>query len=309
METFERKAAFEAAIAHLPIPTVFIWSDGSASDGVYNCGAGVLIETADTTERLAIPAGKFGSSYAAEMTAIKSALDHLMTKIAIDPGPYIIRIHTDSQSSLISLASGPAAQDNNCGINIWKRLEEAVATHKDSRVELVWVPGHVEVAGNEEADKLANKGRELPQEDVAITLPSAIKQLRRYSWEKWESETRRSTSQSLKWNIRCSGNSLPMIPDSDRSTARIIHQLRADRCPLLSGYLAKIGQRPSPLCPECQEEDEDAPHILTRCPRWNRQRLEIFHTTDPDPVEVFKDTKQLILFLRRTGHIRSPLYS
>ena len=65
-------------LASIPQRTTWVWTDGSATGGVEDRGAGAHIEGPDgTIAELREPAGRFCSSYRAEMLALRTAIQHV----------------------------------------------------------------------------------------------------------------------------------------------------------------------------------------------------------------------------------------
>jgi ribonuclease HI len=93
-----------------------------------------------------------------ELTAVIEALSALKQ-------PCDVILHTDSQYVMKGItewirgwkAKGwkTAAREPVKNVDLWKRLDELVASH---HIRWVWVKGHSGHDGNERADKLANKG-------------------------------------------------------------------------------------------------------------------------------------------------------
>ncbi|KAL3287638.1 hypothetical protein HHI36_002107 [Cryptolaemus montrouzieri] len=54
----------------------------------------------------------------------------------------------------------------------WNRKELLKLKNLGFHVVLIWIPGHSEITGNEEADKLAKQGNGLPVENSPKTDPS-----------------------------------------------------------------------------------------------------------------------------------------
>ena len=81
-----------------PLPADYtIFTDGHATDGVEDRGAGAVIFRGETKlRRIRTPAGRWTSSYRAEMTTLESALVFLQ-EAAADSAPRKVRIFTDSQ--------------------------------------------------------------------------------------------------------------------------------------------------------------------------------------------------------------------
>ena len=74
----KRLKAVQETLADLPPADYTVYTDGSATDGVENGGAGAVIYRGETElRRIRTPAGRWTSSYRAEMTALDSALAYL----------------------------------------------------------------------------------------------------------------------------------------------------------------------------------------------------------------------------------------
>lgn len=112
----------------------------------------------DGTEREACGGDPRTTNNRMELTAVIEALAMLKR-------PSRIILHTDSTYVMKGMtewiiawkARGwrTSAKEPVKNVDLWKRLEEAVATHE---IEWVWVKGHSGHDGNERADQLANKG-------------------------------------------------------------------------------------------------------------------------------------------------------
>ena len=93
-----------------------------------------------------------------ELTAVIEALNALKR-------PCRILLHTDSQyvqKGITEWIGGwkargwrTAAKEPVKNVDLWKKLDEAIAEHQ---IQWIWVRGHSGHDGNERADALANKG-------------------------------------------------------------------------------------------------------------------------------------------------------
>ena len=147
-----------------------MWTDGSADGGVRNGGAGAYIEWPDgTTTELRSPAGRLCSSFRAELTALLSALQHLLDHPAHTQLPVIIC--TDSQSALAALREDPMGQKTPLGASVWGALAPLAGPAR--RVHLQWVPSHCGVDGNERADAVAKEAAALEQASVPVDVRTA----------------------------------------------------------------------------------------------------------------------------------------
>ena len=72
-----------------------------------------------------------------------------------------------------------------------------------------------------------------------------------------------------------------VIVSRDRKMAVLLAQLRSGHCSGPAGYGSIIGSAASPICPRCDEEDEDLEHWLQRCPATATQRLRILGGLPP----------------------------
>jgi ribonuclease HI len=91
--------------------------------------------------------------YTAELTAI-----HLATKLLWNHVEYrTCRIYIDSQAAIRAI-DHPRRQSGESIIrDILDSIDEITNEHPDLRFEIVWIPGHAEIEGNEMADAEAKK--------------------------------------------------------------------------------------------------------------------------------------------------------
>ena len=89
--------------------------DDSVEGGVKNDGSGAVIVWPDGEEELKTPAGRYCSSYKAEMIALVSALGNLLDNPRDRDTPIVIC--TDSMTSLATLREGLTAE-----VAAWRSL-------------------------------------------------------------------------------------------------------------------------------------------------------------------------------------------
>jgi ribonuclease HI len=173
-ETRRKAAAFH--LASLPQCATWAWTDGSATGGVLDGGAGGFIAWPDgATHELRAPAGRLCSSFRAEMVALRETLTYIHNHPAHEEDPIIIC--TDSQAALSALRSGPAEQRTQLNRAVWDALT-LVADHGERQVRLQWVPSHCGLPGNETADNLAKEAASLPKSRPRWTRARSTEQQR-----------------------------------------------------------------------------------------------------------------------------------
>jgi ribonuclease HI len=225
-----------------------VYSDGSATPGQGNAGAGVYCREFEE----AIPAGSNGSSYDGELRAILEALkkvrNHRLNKIVI---------LSDSKAAIQAIASSEEVdrEVKLCKIQLLKLKNE------NKEVVLQWVPSHCNLHGNEKADYLAKRGSKMPQFTKGLTYQSvkshittAVKKVVKKKWN--------DGSQNKPWqNIVTGGGKPPRYENRKVSSA----QLRLDTGhDLLGVHLHKLGIVRSSVCSLCGKEEQNRSHLF-RC--------------------------------------------
>ena len=293
-----RRAAALRGIELLPPADVIIWSDGSASGGTRDGGAGALIQLLklDREERVRVPAGAVCSSLRAELTAMREALRLITTLPTRDRATVNgVRILTDSRAGLQLLQRGPGGQSSALASDIWRLLSEL----EDSNVTttLQWVPGHAGLNGNEEADRLANEAAAGPQCTVPIDLASARGAIRRHT----AALTRKRTAAAHPHPEATPGHD-----DLTRWEAVTVSQLRTGFSPLTRDTLRRLGRADDDVCPACGERDS-AVHLLTDCPAYDATRRRIWGPCPTLADVLGAPASKIVDFLRRVGRVDPPI--
>ena len=135
-----------------------IYTDGSTANSTATGWGGIMLTDRHPSNptiqhSYAIPAGKWCSSYQAEMKAIKKALQIIQT----EESPKKVWIVSDSQSVLLSITNlQPAiplkSTDENDILKLFPALHD-----EGHQTTFTWCPSHCEVDWNEMAGKQAKK--------------------------------------------------------------------------------------------------------------------------------------------------------
>ncbi|XP_066909213.1 ribonuclease H-like [Halyomorpha halys] len=141
-----RAAALKTIYELYPIEQLLhIYTDGSASGINKRAGAGVY----SINFQLSFPIGMGCDNYDAEMQAICFAME-----ATIEYNDNMV-IFSDSQAVIQKLTTPDAAEpptEEKC------RNMAAIMKKRGRAIALQWIPGHVGIDGNDQADKLAKLG-------------------------------------------------------------------------------------------------------------------------------------------------------
>jgi ribonuclease HI len=236
-----------------------------------------VVTTLSWCTRLLVAAGVHCSSFQAEMAAIAAALEY-----CVDLDPEIhgssIRLLSDSLSGLTVLSEGQERQDTASGVTVWKALNAL------GRVDMVWVPAHCGLEGNELADVAADRARDLPQDQVPLPFSTAKAFLRR--------ERRARDRLSYGEYAEHAGQ---RVRGCTRREEVTVNQFRAGASSLCAATLHIMSPEESSECRDCGELDTET-HVLLYCPRGAAVRLELFGP-DATAADVLRDPRRLLRLL------------
>ena len=252
-------------------------------------------------------AGRFCSSYHAELVAIDTVLAAALETLDT-PAPWpSLRICTDSQSAITTLSQGHPDVMDLTSDRIWKALHSL--SDNNIPVHLQWVPGHAGLPGNEEVDSLAKRGTLLDQSQCPIDYASAVSRIERHVRNRWLYDVSRKSiedpASSLAWHQEVTRGIPPDLrhPGLSRKESRLVEQLRMGKCPILQSTKADFGLVPDGTCPHCDSgHTESARHYLLSCVAWADIRFALWGPS-PTPQSLFADELKILKFLKRTRRI------
>ena len=222
-------------------------------------------------------------------------------------------IFSDSQAAIQRLQhtrSGP-------GHELTALIHDQITKlHTSNRIctTICWVPGHTDVAGNEEADVLAKQGTTLqPTEQTTTTLAWLKRQVRAQRIEEWTHHwhtTHNGSSYEGEPRLKLD-DPLKLLPRFETST---IVQLRTGHGYFNSYLATKSTARtkiPFTTC-QCKAPDQTPKHLLLYCIRYKEERQKLRKYTAPFLFTTYsilhssKGVKALAAFLRHTMVAKRP---
>ena len=238
----------------------FIYTDGSKDDSYVSCAT----VTSDETYRIRLPT--HASIFTAEITAIDLALDHIFDS---EDNKFVI--FSDSLSSLLALKSSNI--DNPLVLNLLLKLS---TLSNNNTIIFCWIPSHIGISGNEQADKAAKSALRLdifdmliPASDFKPCIQKCIKDIWQESWTSDKFNKLRSVMPVL-------GSWSPM-PRQHRREEIVITRCRIGHTKLTQSYLFEKVEQPE--CVFCFTP-YTIQHILIDCVDLNLVRQRHFTATN-----------------------------
>ena len=157
--------------------TAVIFTDGSCMGNPGQCGAGASLFVPGTSELVLLkqPVSSMGSILRGVLVAIKIALQYIYRCTNRQRENSIKKAHifSDSQGAVGELTLGWEASAQKSTVKEVKSEKERLEKSGVS-VELSWTPGHADIKGNEQADRLAKEAAKEAKEKEKFPVPSVI---------------------------------------------------------------------------------------------------------------------------------------
>ena len=202
------------------------------------------------------------SVYTAELTAIKLSLEWVMEHEAEEwsrNGNRSIAIFSDSLSSVESIAR----MSSNSRPNLIKEVFDLGNKIKNN-ITVIWVPSHVGIAGNEEADKLAKAALQNIDVDIKIKRERTelFGDISNVILEKWQDLFNASSTGTQNRLVAPIVTFKSKYSDkSNRSKEVLISRLRLGKC-RLNWYLFKMKRHNTGMCDVCNVKETIEHHLL-----------------------------------------------
>ena len=284
---------------HLLKPEGLVWfTDGSVT--AEGSGAGIYGDKPRV--RISHPLGRHSTVFQAEITAITVCVMENLNRGYSGKHIYIC---TDSRAALLALNS---TRVNSALILDCKNTLDRLC--ESNRVNLVWVPAHCGIEGNENADELAREGSRTafvgPEPALAIACSTVKAKIR--SWTKGQFQTEWHKQAGLRQSRTFIAN-----PLNCNETNRLLTQNRSQLRGLvgvLTGHwltnyhLHKLRLSNESECRFCSEVDETTEHLVCQCDALVNVRLHTIGDRYLEPMEIWRARPDNVhSFLKRIGLI------
>lgn len=251
-----------------PTADIYVYTDGSKTEE--KVGAGVFSGNLGLSNSYKMPS--YCTVFQAEILAVLKC-SRAMEQMSLSGKQ--IRICVDSQAALKALAKVETRSSL-----VRECYDSLKALGTNNFVELYWVPGHRDITGNEEADKLAKMGASLDTDAIEAVSPPL-----QYLYRIAEESTYKDSN--LQWkNAKGCRVSKKLWPKFDPSkTNYLLSRTRAE-CSTLLGVITghcwlrehahRIGLFETNRCSHCKAVDsvESVEHLMCFCPSLALKRFE-----------------------------------
>lgn len=234
-----------------------IYTDGSKTNN--NVGCSAIIDSCKIKYKLP----GITSNFTAETFAIGVALNHIVQSKEEN-----FLLFTDSLSAIKSLSTLYTKDD----VIKTAQFTSTLIKNQNKNVVVVWIPSHIGIKGNEEADRAAKEAASSALEtrdvytysDVSTYLKSQAYMMWTELWEATEGNKLKAIKQDLKsWKTSYRGN---------RREEVVLTRLRIGHSRLTHGYL--IERMTAPICRTCNVQ-VTIKHIVEECPVYNQYFLSL----------------------------------
>jgi ribonuclease HI len=295
--TFPDREVWQTQMEEMLGDRLVCYTDGSRLSEIESSGYGVFCENPQV--EFSAPLGKWATVFQAEVLAIATCSDKLLEEGIQNKS---IAICSDSQAAIQALTS--VTTKSSLVGECWASLDGLA---RKNEVELIWVPGHTGVPGNEEADQLAKQGSETPfmapEPAIGISPQQAKTALdqwligrQHFAW--WTTPGCRQAKILIEGPDPHMWQKLVMLK---RSELRLIIGLLTGHC-TLQRHLSIMGLVDNPTCPYCDKEAESALHFLARCEHFWAHRYKHLGASEFRNEQALRECKlkDILAFVKST---------
>ena len=267
---------------------VRVYTDGSDVDG--GVGAAAVLYRRDKREKIL----KYHLGPSTEHTVYEAEIVGMIlgTQLLLNEDTHIRQasIALDNQAAVRASRSRRPGAGHYLMDEFHRLKTKLKKKHEEIRLTIRWVPGHMDVEGNEKSDEEA-KDAARGTSSSKNRLPAALHQslptsasrakqnwkthIKEQAQQRWVRSPRHRKMQQVAPNL--SGKTFATLTDTlSRKQAALLFQLRTGNVGL-NKHLYTITRADSPLCAACEEAPETVQHYLLYCPAYATARYRIFY--------------------------------
>ena len=281
----------DAAIQHNNILDTFrgtntttIYTDASSVSNGKGIGIGLIAKSfsengtnSRTTHETTLNIGPGQLVYNGELEGVTLAIEHA-SRIAIAGQSF--HVYSDNQAGLYRLRTPSDKPGQDCQIRAIAAAKQIVA--KGASITLNWVPGHTDIEGNEDADRLAKRATKEQPSTERTSLAMLGLWIKKTKMNEWNTALEKHSRKARAKRLRNPNPSSYMaifpwkpatrvqIPTpTNRTTASAYYQLKIGHG-YFKAYLFKRNRSADYRCICGREETPE--HLLLYCPEYGDLR-------------------------------------
>ena len=249
------------------------YTDASVDPTSHRAGYAVVAyrqEESDPTLDSVVRVSDHSGSTNTELAAINRAIDTVIElREAEDVNSLLIV--TDAQSGTDALTNSKNRNSKHWQSEIHTKLDSISLEDASFKCTILWVPSHIGIPGNEEADEAAARALQRVEVDEEVPVPFSLikKTIKREITENWEPKIKlhyRMCNPRLK-----KANFPAKIPREILTTITQLRLSELDKCPW----------REKHKCSHC-EEDFNAAHYFITCPVTGPKMKDLLEHLEPE---------------------------
>lgn len=257
--------------------TLLVFTDGSRhrASGQRRTGAGYVAFLEGHEVRTGCwGLGKRAGVYDAEMFALAGSAGAMTHILAQNPHIKHLLFLSDNQAALSTITDTTAHPAQGASILFRRHVDNLLLTSNPFDVELIWIPGHKGIFGNERADGIAKAAVNL-RPIFASTISWAREKAKSRALKTWRTDWASRSHTNLAATALTTPPSTKLSPfhrffNGTRAThSRIIQTLLGHF--FCGEYYARFVPTESVSCP-CGHPHQTRAHILTECPNFDAYR-------------------------------------
>jgi ribonuclease HI len=257
---------------------IHIYTDGSKlSTG--ETAYGVYIQEINEGKGARLP--NHCTVYTAEISAILAALEWIKEERTQYTDSRKFVIYSDSLSSLQAINSSNVFYTTNTITKIHTIYSDLYKERL--QVDIVWIPSHIGIKGNEQADKMAKHATSFPESDNEHVPPdrqTVYRWIERSMIKEWQKQYDKIQDKTWYKQLEPNVNKKVKFTATTRREEVTITRIRFEHCRTRDRQF-KMKHSESNRCTACPTEVETITHYLT-CP--NNNIINTGRVTDPHQI-------------------------